>query len=246
MNRLFIKILKKNKLVELFIRCIPITKYRRHLRRSYKNYILRNKIVIVYPDGKIKRCWDYYNDNLKIVFRGSHATVILKQPLQHFKNSVIELGEKGYFEIDSSPYKIELNLIHINNCKLKIGRDFSSNGTTINLDNCEKTSVSIGNDCMFSWDVLILPSDSHTIRCNKTKKMLNFAKKGVSIGNHVWLAHGVCILKESSIPDNTVVGMRSMVNKQFSETNTIIAGTPAKVIKRNISWSRDCPQEQNI
>lgn len=44
------------------------------------------------------------------------------------------------------------------------------------------------------------------------------------------------ILKGSSIPDNCIVGFRALVTKRFNECNSIIAGSPARIIKQNIKW----------
>ena len=65
----------------------------------------------------------------------------------------------------------------------------------------------------------------------------------IHIGKHCWIGYGVTLLKNVTIPDNSIVGMNSFViNKQFDEPNVIIAGSPAKVIKHNIDWDRDIPQ----
>ena len=39
------------------------------------------------------------------------------------------------------------------------------------------------------------------------------------------------ILKGSKIPSNSMIGACSLVNKEFTEENTVIAGSPAKIIK---------------
>lgn len=60
----------------------------------------------------------------------------------------------------------------------------------------------------------------------------------IEIGNHVWIAQGVSILKGAKIPSNCIVGAKSLVNKKFEEVNCIIAGIPAKIIKRGVNWDR--------
>ena len=44
-------------------------------------------------------------------------------------------------------------------------------------------------------------------------------------------------MKGVNIEDNCVIGSSSLVNKSFKESNVIIAGVPAKIIKRDIEWS---------
>ena len=58
----------------------------------------------------------------------------------------------------------------------------------------------------------------------------------VIIGKHVWIGRNASVHKGAVIPDGCVVGANSFVTHKFEEQNTIIAGTPAKVIKRNIRW----------
>lgn len=44
------------------------------------------------------------------------------------------------------------------------------------------------------------------------------------------------ICKGVSIPDNSVIGVGSVVTKSFNESNVIIAGNPAVVKKQGIHW----------
>lgn len=55
--------------------------------------------------------------------------------------------------------------------------------------------------------------------------------KAPQIGDNVYLAPGVKIFGDITIPNNTAIGANSVVNKSFKEENTLIAGVPAKVIK---------------
>ena len=48
-------------------------------------------------------------------------------------------------------------------------------------------------------------------------------------------------MKGAKIPNNCIVGANSLVNKEFFEENCLIAGTPAKIIKKGVNWSRVNP-----
>lgn len=100
----------------------------------------------------------------------------------------------------------------------------------------EGTKLSIGNDCLFSSNINITTTDSHTITDNSTGKRIN-PSRNVSIGNHVWVGRGVGIGKGVVIADNNVIGAASYVAKSNLETNTILAGVPARIIKSNINWN---------
>lgn len=48
-------------------------------------------------------------------------------------------------------------------------------------------------------------------------------------------------LKNGNLPPNTVVAADAVVTKTFTEEFTILAGNPAKVIKRNVMWDEVSP-----
>ncbi|MGJ8549474.1 serine O-acetyltransferase [Winogradskyella wichelsiae] len=50
------------------------------------------------------------------------------------------------------------------------------------------------------------------------------------LGDNVYIAPGAKIYGNISIPNNTAIGANAVVNKSFSEENTMIAGIPARVI----------------
>lgn len=68
---------------------------------------------------------------------------------------------------------------------------------------------------------------------------INFAKC-IEIGKHVWIGKDSKIGKNVKIADNSIVGWGSIVTKEFNEPNVIIAGIPAKIVKRGINWDRRC------
>jgi hypothetical protein len=102
----------------------------------------------------------------------------------------------------------------------------------------EGSSIIVGDDCMCSDHIDIRSSDQHSI-CDKNTQERQNPASDVRIGNHVWICHNVNILKGVRIPDGCVIGAGALVNKPFDEQNVIIAGNPARIVKRNITWSRD-------
>ena len=63
--------------------------------------------------------------------------------------------------------------------------------------------------------------------------------KDVYIGKHCWITSRCTILKGTHLPNNTVVGANSLVNKKFTQENTLIAGSPAVVIKERVKWNEN-------
>ena len=95
---------------------------------------------------------------------------------------------------------------------------------------------------MFSSDISIWASDTHQIIDKTTHKVMNATKKGVVIGNHVWCGTRCTILKGTNVQDNSIIGAASVVSGSF-EPNVIIAGNPAKQLKRGVSWKREALPE---
>lgn len=85
---------------------------------------------------------------------------------------------------------------------------------------------------MFSRNVKIMTSDGHNIV--RKNERINQARN-IAIGNHVWLADNVTILKGVHIGNDSMVGINSTLTKSI-ETNVIAVGNPAKVIQNNINW----------
>jgi len=52
------------------------------------------------------------------------------------------------------------------------------------------------------------------------------------IGNYCWIGMNCSVLPGIELGDNTIVGAGSVVTKSFPEGNCIIAGNPAKLIKK--------------
>ncbi len=96
--------------------------------------------------------------------------------------------------------------------------------------------IRMGEDCMLSNTIVIRTSDSHPIY-NAEGIRLNYPKP-VTIGDHVWIAPDTKIMKGAEIGDGCIIGSNSMVNSKIP-ANTIAVGTPAKVIRHDIKWTRE-------
>lgn len=110
-------------------------------------------------------------------------------------------------------------------------KNSSGSGITCNTRIMVEDSLEIGSDCIIAWDVFI--SDSHW---HEIAGMERFSP--VSIGDQVWISHGVSILKGAVIPSGCIVGAKSLVTQVFGVENALIAGVPAKIIRNGVEWSR--------
>jgi acetyltransferase-like isoleucine patch superfamily enzyme len=119
------------------------------------------------------------------------------------------------------------------NCSLSVGDNTSVEEAHIALTE-PNSSIQIGKHCLLAYDIDIRCGDSHSIIDLSTGKRINYAED-VRIGDHVWLAAHVQILKGVRIGANSVIGIRSVVTDDIPP-NSLAVGIPAKVVKSNISW----------
>jgi len=98
------------------------------------------------------------------------------------------------------------------------------------------TKILVGEDCMLSNTIVVRTSDSHPIYNNEGER-INQARD-VIIGKHVWIAPSSVIMKGSVIGDGCIIGSHSMVNKQIN-AYSLAVGMPAKVVKENVTWTRE-------
>ena len=105
----------------------------------------------------------------------------------------------------------------------------------------EGKKILVGNDCLFSKGIRISTGDSHAIYDMDGNRANEAAD--VTIGNRVWMGQNVTALKGSLIKENSVVGVGSVVTRKFEDTNVVIAGIPAKVVKKNIYWEHSRVKE---
>ena len=104
------------------------------------------------------------------------------------------------------------------------------------------STIIIGNDVMTSAQEMIYSGDGHSIfqlQDSGEYEIINSCTEDeIVIGNHVWIGYRCNIIGGADIGDGCIVGASSMVNKKFPN-NVLIVGTPAKIIKRNVAWSRN-------
>ena len=174
--------------------------------------------------------------NCQIIVEGSNNILYINKETL-LTNSYIKIkGNNNRISIGSNCCLKNLIIDMKNeNSVIKIG-----DKTTIEearVTSFEPYKIEIGEDCMFSADIVIMNTDVHRIYDVDTGLKTNQGKE-ISIGNHVWLGIRTTVLKGVSIGDNSIVAAGSIVTKDV-KANTIVSGNPAKQIKENKNWSRD-------
>ena len=107
-----------------------------------------------------------------------------------------------------------------------VGENFFANFDCVFLD---AAPIEIGDNCMIGPKTCIY-AISHPLDPIERRKGIGLPKK-VTIGNNVWIGGGVTILPGVSLGNNVIVGAGSVVTKSFPD-NVVIAGNPAKIIKK--------------
>ena len=121
-------------------------------------------------------------------------------------------------------------------CALEIGQNTTMVEVSIAVTE-PRSSVIIGEECMFANDVDIRTGDSHSVIEASSGRRINFAEN-VTIGRHVWIAAHTIILKGVTIGADSVVAAGAVVTRSC-EPGVILAGNPAQVIKAGINWKRE-------
>lgn len=174
-------------------------------------------LEILFPNGEgniveIEVPYKFYRTQIRLT--GSNGRLKIKKNCSMF-NQFINIGNNGFCEIDENFYSTQ-------NCRFYVGA----------------SSLKIGKNCLFSRNITIYCDDGHDIIDNANNLIINRQKEGVFVGDKVWLGDSVFLLKGTMLSNNTVVGARTLVSKEFTDTNTLIYGTPARVQSTNINWEK--------
>lgn len=126
-------------------------------------------------------------------------------------------------------------------CRISIGKDavltlgdkFMITGRSSIV--CQK-EITFGNDCLLSWDILMMDTDFHHI-IDEDGKVVN-QPRPIHVGNHVWIGCRNTILKGVSIANNVIVSANSTLTKNVVESNCAVggAGKEVVVLKGGIDW----------
>lgn len=146
-------------------------------------------------------------------------------------------GEDNLIEIGAR-CRFRSGKIYLRNTRgqhIRIGADTTVEGAYLLVD--EAASIDIGNDCMLSTDILIRTGDKHSIIDTASGQRINPARD-VRIADRVWIGRDVQILKGTVLHPESVVGACSLVSRAFEEGQCVVAGVPAKIVKRGIRWDR--------
>ena len=216
------------RLIKLLSCFIPDKKLRHKFREKFslKNSVVSDKgknnwLIILDDDGN--ETDSKYIKNFEVIFEGDNNEIKMYQSYLLGAKLRFVCKNDVKISIGKSPYWNFIKLEYFINDKsqLIIGNNCSFCGTEFVLHDEPGLCIEIGDDCMFSDDILLRPSDGHTLLDANTNEVLNYPSN-IKVGNHCWIGKGVKILKGAIIPDNSVVGMGSIYTKGSNPSGTTV------------------------
>ena len=89
------------------------------------------------------------------------------------------------------------------------------------------------DNVLCGWDCLFMDTDFHKITSLRDDKLLLPYGK-IHIGHDSWIANQCSVMKNTMLPEYTIVAGRSLLNKKVESPYSLLAGCPAKVIKYGV------------
>ena len=196
-----------------------------------------NEVWLINPENGTRKAVKNNGEieGLEILFPNGEGNIVeIETPYKFNKTQIRLTGSNGkiYIKRNCSMYNQFINIG--SNGKCEIGENFYS--TQNGRFYVGSSNLQIGHNCLFSREICIYCDDGHKILDNKKKSVINTQKNGVVLQNNIWVGDSVFLLKGTKLASNTVIGARTLISKEFTEENTLIYGTPARVQKSGINW----------
>lgn len=216
---------------------------------------LKEKIDFVRHIQLIK--YIYLNYFCKKVVRKGHGKII------PYKNAVIDLEKHSMIYIGDADIEIGANKLKGSKAetflRLRSGALWTADGgvqisygSTIEILKGAKIksgyftmnsfstiiagkSITIGDDVMIARNVTIFDSDFHSFEYSQKKAEI---AQEVIIGNHVWLAANVMILKGTKIGNCSIIAANTVLMKDVDKA--VLVGNERKisVLGNSVTWKR--------
>lgn len=96
-----------------------------------------------------------------------------------------------------------------------------------------RSGISIGNNVTLSYGAKLISTGYDAETFLKTGERVHFTDKSITIGNNCWICADAIILPGVHITgEYVIVAAGAVVTKDIAESRVIVAGNPAKIIKR--------------
>lgn len=164
---------------------------------------------------------------------GKNNCLILEEGCRIYDSQIQFFGENNTVKIEHDCVLKNVDIWISDGGIIEVGHNTHFTGKT-HIACIEGKKVHIGERCLFSDTITFRTGDSHSI-LDSDGKRINKAKD-ITIGDHVWMGQQVIVLKGSTVGADSIVGTGSLLTGKTYDSNSIIAGIPAKIVKQHVSW----------
>lgn len=227
------------------------------VRKYIKQYFTHNKLTRIIKKTRIFIIQSNIKSILQTIWTNLKFLRKIYPSIYIYKNSCLDIAKnadfiikgKLYVGLKRSPKFTDQTKIHLepwstliiknNFCvnggayiwithsgTLEIESGFMNEGATITCAN----TIKIGKNLHMARGAAIRDYDGHYLEEPEYR-----TSKPVTIGNDVWIGYEAIIMKGVTIGDGAIIAARAVVTRDVPP-NCIVAGCPAKVIKKNIIW----------
>jgi len=175
--------------------------------------LLKHVRIRFYGSGNTVRVGDFSQlDNVEIYINGD--------------NNVVEIGAWCHLLRTEFCEEDEKNHISIGDGTKILGKT--------HFAAIESTALTVGKNCLFSGDIHFRTGDSHAVLDMRGKRIN--PSQDIVLGDHVWVGTKTTFLKGAQVGSDSIVGACAVVTDAHPESNCVLAGVPARVVKRDINW----------
>ncbi len=170
-----------------------------------------------------------YNKRI-ISIKGTHNEIEIAAGAIFHDISIVIRGNFNKLYLGKGIYTMTLELIGDNN-SITIGDNCTIFNSFMTAQDSKR--IVIGEGCLFANPTYIRTTDHHPI-FNAEGQRINLSED-VIIGDRVWLATQINVLKGSRIDSDVVVGVGAVVTGHIP-ANSVAAGIPARVVRSGTTW----------
>lgn len=164
----------------------------------------------------------------KLLLKGTPVIINKKGAKMHIgKNVTIK---SSFLSNLIGLYSRTIIVTRTENSQIIIGNNVGISGATIYA----RKSIEIGDNTLIGGNVKILDNDFHPLEIedrNNDRKEKILAKP-IKIGKNCFIGCNSIVLKGTELGDGCIVGAGAVVSGKF-DANSVIAGNPAKIIKKD-------------
>ena len=172
------------------------------------------------------------NQSGKVIFKGDGSRLEIGDGSQ-MRGGQVQVWNASTVKIGSDCLLGFIDIFANRGADITVGNDVGFTWT-VKLHAHEKATLAIGDGCLIAKDTLLTVSDMHSILDIKSGQRIN-PPRDVRIGERVWLAESVRVMKGVSIGDGSIVGACSMVTKSIP-AGCLAVGSPASVVREGVTW----------